>query len=92
MGSVVEFKRPEKELPHATGEAFCARCDHTWVAVAPVGTTLFECPNCHTHGGMFKFMCAPEAPVWNCPCGNQLFYITTEGHFCPNCGIWQRYK
>jgi hypothetical protein len=91
VSNIVEFKRPEAKHPHATGEAFCMRCDHKWTAVAPVGTTVLECPDCKAMAGQFKFLCAPSANVRTCECGNQFFYITQEGHFCPNCGVWQLY-
>ncbi len=25
----------------------CPRCDHTWQAVAPLGSSGIECPKCH---------------------------------------------
>lgn len=93
MGEVVALRRPESEEPHAAGEAFCLQCNHEWVAVAPTGTVHLECPACKTHKGLFKFPCGPSegTPVWTCPCGNQLFNMTPDGHFCPNCGLYQEY-
>lgn len=89
MSNVVLF---ERKVPHASGDAFCMQCNHTWVAVAPTGTTELECPACHTHKGRFKFACAPsEAKVWTCRCDNQLFNITEAGMFCPNCGHYQEF-
>lgn len=79
--------------PHVTGEAFCLQCDHWWVAVAEVGTTRLECPECHAMKGLFAFECVPAEGtlVRECDCGNQLFYLTQEGHLCPNCGVYQQY-
>lgn len=98
MGELIQFRKREerptdKPEPHQAGEAFCMACDHTWAAVAPVGTVWFECPNCHAHKGHFTFECGlPNGTlVRTCKCGNQLFNLTPEGHFCPNCGTWQTY-
>lgn len=92
MSNVVEFApRHEKTDPHATGEAFCLACDHVWVAVVPVGETLFECPSCRSMQGRFRYEVVPSCDVWECQCGNQLFYITPDGHWCPRCGILQQY-
>jgi hypothetical protein len=96
--SVLEFK-PRAEPPaaqdeqHGHGEAFCLACDHVWVAVAPTGLTALECPNCHRHAGHWKFEFQPAAGqmVRECNCGNQLFYLTPDGHLCANCGVYQRY-
>jgi hypothetical protein len=78
---------------HASGEAFCIGCNYTWQAVAPTGTLHLECPNCKTMKGKFKweFYPAQTTMVRQCNCGNQLFYMTTEGHLCANCGLYQRY-
>lgn len=90
--SVVPF-RP-REVPHGSGDAFCIYCDHTWVAVAPVGTLHLQCPKCLTMKGRFKFEFKPSEGqmVRQCDCGNQLFYLTPEGHMCANCGTYQRYE
>lgn len=75
------------------GTAFCIACSHEWQAVVPTGTTEFECPACHTHKGKWKFEFSPAVgqQVRECNCGNQLFYLTPEGHMCANCGIYQSY-
>lgn len=90
MSNVIEFAKKE---PHAAGEAFCFQCGHTWVAVAPAGETQLECPSCHTMKGLWKFPFAPSEGqlVRECNCGNQLFYLTPEGHLCANCGTYQTY-
>lgn len=91
MNKVVEL-RPAKD-PHACAEAFCLQCGHTWIGVAPAGTVQLECPECHTMKGLFKFPFNFEvgALVRECNCGNQLFYLSPEGHLCANCGIYQSY-
>lgn len=87
---VVPFARAE---PHATGYAHCFGCGHTWVRVAPIGTTRFECPECHAIKGTWTFEFAPDegSLVRECNCGNQLFYLTPDGHLCANCGTYQTY-
>lgn len=93
--TVVPFKRPEKPPAeqHGSGPAFCLSCDHTWEAVAPTGVEAFECPNCKRFSGHWRgeFTPAPGQLVRACNCGNQLFYLTPEGHLCANCGIYQSY-
>jgi hypothetical protein len=94
MSKVIEFPKPEQDdVPHGAGHAFCIACRHEWVAVAPVGAVDLECPQCGTMKGRYKFEFAP-APgtlVRVCNCGNEYFYLTTEGHLCANCGTYQRY-
>lgn len=95
-GAVIPFARrqaAETTEQHGTGEAFCIGCGHTWTAVAPTGTLAFECPACHAVKGKWKFEFFPPAGqmVRGCDCGNQLFYLTPDGHLCANCGIYQRY-
>lgn len=94
--SVVPFNREpanDSDVPHGSGEAFCLACDHRWIAVSPVGETVFQCPSCKAHKGhwKFEFMPADGQLVRQCNCGNQLFYLTPDGHLCANCGIYQRY-
>lgn len=91
---VIKLSCPEiDDQPHCTGEAVCMQCGYTWVAVAPAGTTRLECPVCYTEKGLWKFEFAPAVGelVRECNCGNQLFYLTPEGHLCANCGTYQEY-
>lgn len=92
MGNVIELFKP-KEEPYAQGEAFCNGCGHVWQAIAPVGLVRFECPACQAMKGMWRFEFAPEQGqlVRECDCGNQLFYLTPEGHLCAGCGTYQCY-
>lgn len=94
MSNVIEFKKPEQKDPHGSGEAFCLSCKHEWVAVAPAGETQLECPKCHTMKGLWKYPFAPADGdfMWKCNCGNNLFYLTPQGHLCANCGILQQYN
>jgi hypothetical protein len=94
--NVVKFYKKDDKPVHeqtAAGEAFCLQCRHEWVQVAPTGTTRFECPKCLTMKGLFKFEHGPNDNELRreCHCGNQLFYLTPEGHMCANCGIYQSY-
>jgi hypothetical protein len=90
MGDVIEFPKPGQ---WGTGEAFCIGCKHTWVAVAPTGTVDLECPKCKCEKGRWKFLFYPNEGqlIRVCNCGNQLFFLTPEGHMCANCGIYQHY-
>lgn len=38
------------DTPHFVHEAVCFYCTKMWVAVAPVGTTELECPQCGKMG------------------------------------------
>lgn len=90
----VDFsKRPDETRQHGQGEAFCFACKHTWQAVVPTGVTEFECPNCGTMKGRWKFHFypSPGTKIRVCDCGNELFYLTPEGHLCANCGTYQSY-
>lgn len=86
-------RHADDNTQHGTGMAFCIQCGYEWVAVAPTGTVDLECPECHTHKGKWKFEFAPAegTMVRECNCGNRLFYLTTEGHLCANCGTYQSY-
>lgn len=83
----------ERRAQCGVGKAFCIACGHQWTAVAPTGTTAFECPACGAMKGHWKFEFMPSAgqEVRECDCGNQLFYLTPDGHLCANCGIYQVY-
>ena len=91
MNNVIQL-RPKND-PHGSGEAFCLQCGHEWISVAPVGTVQLECPECHTMKGLFRFPFhfSEGQLVRECNCGNQLFYLSPEGHMCANCGIYQSY-
>lgn len=90
MNNVIPFGQRQQ---HGEGEAFCLGCGQTWRAVVPTGTTRFECPQCHAMKGLwkFEFFPHPDLQVRQCNCGNQLFYLTPDGHQCANCGTYQRY-
>jgi len=86
MGDIVSI---ESQKPHKTGEAICMSCKEEWIAVAPAGVVWLECPKCKTEHGLFKFPCSySDKSHWECNCGNDLFHVTPDGYYCPNCGSW----
>ncbi len=91
--NVIAFPKKEEAEPHAAGECICLTCKHEWVGVAAVGVIDLECPSCHTHKGVWKFAHHPGPDVehYECKCGNRLFIITRDYHFCPNCGVTNLY-
>ena len=93
MSATILPFRLEQATQNGEGEAFCLQCGHEWYAVAPTGVTRLQCPECKTMKGLFRFEHCPKEGnlVRECNCGNQLFYLTPEGHMCANCGIYQRY-
>lgn len=88
QNKILIFK--QREQPHKTGEARCMSCAHQWIAVAPIGVTWMECPACSAEKGYFIYPCLRDGNHWTCNCGNDLFQITQEGTYCPNCGNWQQ--
>lgn len=90
MVNIIDFTaaRLERE-PHSTGLAVCLDCKHEWQAVAPAEVMWLECPACGLERGRFKHHHEREDMHWECACGNDLFSITPEGVYCPNCGAWQ---
>lgn len=93
--SVIEFKKPKEQEScdsHGwqTGVAICAACRYEWVAVAPVGETLIQCPNCCTEKGRIKYAHSADT-AWKCSCECDLFMITDMGTLCINCGKYQKF-
>lgn len=80
----------DERRPHNAGQARCLDCKHEWAAVCPVGTTWLECPACTLFRGRMIGQHERDGPHWFCHCGNELFYVTPDGTYCPNCGEWQR--
>lgn len=77
--------------PHLSGEAICIDCGFKWIAVAPVGTDWLECPECGLMRSRMKYpVIRGDTAHWTCKCGNDLFYITPDFTYCPNCGGVQR--
>lgn len=74
--------------PHMEGKARCLACGHEWHAVAPTGMVWMECPSCSLIRGRFVAQVERKGPHWHCHCGNELFCVTPDGIYCPNCGDW----
>jgi len=79
-----------EKRPHMQGETVCLGCGHKSRAVAPIGTVFMECSNCGTMKEVFKYPVEREGLHWKCNCGNELFKMTPDGIYCPNCGAWQK--
>ena len=79
----------DDKRPRLSGIAFCLSCRHEWDSVAPVGTVWLECPKCGLTRGHFIYPCERKGLKWECNCGNDLFHLTPDGIYCPNCGAWQ---
>lgn len=93
MSNVLAFPAKESKQQHGSGEARCMSCGHNWIAVAPVGEVLFECPECLAVKGhyLYPFDFADGTMVRECNCGCRLFFLSTEGHLCAHCGSYQAY-
>jgi predicted RNA-binding Zn-ribbon protein involved in translation (DUF1610 family) len=79
----------EENAPHNQGKARCMACGHEEETVAPTGVVWMECSACHAMKKLFIHDCQRYGKEWTCNCGNDLFRITPEGVYCPNCGDWQ---
>jgi hypothetical protein len=84
--NIVPIKPPD---PHMTGMVKCLSCRHEWVAVRPVGMVWLDCPACSLHMGRSMGPVDYSEPqlVWNCNCGNDLFYLTKKAAECCVCGL-----
>jgi Zn finger protein HypA/HybF involved in hydrogenase expression len=80
----------DDKRPHLSGPAKCMSCNHEWQAVAPIGTEWLECPECHLEKGRLAYPVQRYGLEWKCHCGNDLFRMTPDGCYCPNCGEWQK--
>lgn len=83
-----------KKTQLGSGDAFCIQCKHEWITITKIPTVWLECPSCHSMKGLLKFpFHVDEKQLYReCDCGNSLFYLTPEGHLCPNCGEYQTYE
>jgi hypothetical protein len=95
--NVVDLARyREANAPHSSGQARCTACAHEFVAVAPVplDSPWLECPSCGTMRALYKgdYDIPDGESVWQCKCGNQLFYVLASGFvYCPGCGRDQKF-
>lgn len=89
--TIIDFQKAKQDRePHTSGEAVCVFCQHKWQAVAPVGTTDLECPECQRNGGVWLFHFMPaEGDMFVCNCGNFLFILQSTGRkLCVGCGVF----
>lgn len=87
--NVIPLKPVEREV-HVTGDAKCTVCGHKWVVVAPAGISIFECPACSLHQGVFMNPCIKDGePFWTCDCSNEFFVIHKSEIICSRCGLAQ---
>lgn len=73
-------------IPWVTNKAMCLACGYEWSAVAEAGVDVLKCPNCGLKKGYMESDFAPNCEILECNCGCQLFLVTRNGIFCPNCG------
>lgn len=91
MAQIIDFSAAKEErLPHLRGKAYCMSCQHSWDAVAPVGETQLQCPECDLMKGIFVNPVERDELHWQCACGNSYFLCgEASGMYCPNCGAIQ---
>lgn len=93
--NIVEFKPRDADETerHLEGDARCVCCGHNWVAVAPIGESQLQCPECETFKGVFVNPVVPRhESMWTCDCGCDLFYVSPEGLTCYQCGDEQDFS
>lgn len=88
MGELVAL---DDKRPHLSGKALCLNCSKEWVAVAPLGTTALQCPECGLLKGVFNAVCAPEK-AWQCGCGCFHFLVSPQNVICALCGAVQQFN
>jgi len=85
--NLADYKgRKEDSEESLSGPARCLQCDHTWVAVAPVGMRWLDCPSCKSSKGHLEGRVNRGEFDWFCGCGNDLFRICEESAYCTVCG------
>lgn len=89
MGEVVDIGQAKRGW--ATGPAVCLSCDHKWIATAPAGRCILECPECHLYKAVRQglYEPRPEDLVWTCQtpeCEGQLFWAMEHALMCIRCG------
>ncbi len=79
-------KRIERGI-HKSGPVRCLGCKHEWVAVSPIGTITFECPQCRLMKGVSIGVMSTQFAQWQCCCGEYTFFIDAKGPYCAHCGV-----
>jgi hypothetical protein len=67
-------------------EVCCMNCGYRWGAAAPIGTVVFECPNCECEKGLTDSLVVRNGDHMVCRCGNDLFRVTRQEVYCVVCG------
>lgn len=84
MSNVISI---DSKKPQMSGDARCIECGREWIAVAHVGTSQLECPQCKSMKGIFVNPCCRfSEPHLTCSCGNDYLHIIPTGYYCPRCG------
>lgn len=84
----------EERTPHLSGTLYCVGCQHKAVLVIPLSMALdwVECPACRLlKAKLFGKITEADTQHWTCNCGNDLFHVTPEHAYCPNCGAEQNF-
>lgn len=90
MGDVIDFERVRyRRRSHLSGMAKCGACQHSWVAVVPLGTTAMECPNCQRYMGFMTGHVQRGGVELTCNCNCSYFKIDPKGAYCISCGVYQ---
>lgn len=77
----------DEHRPHLSGLARCAECKHEWEAVAPIGTTVLECPKCSCFKGFWNSLVQRDEYPLECgSCGNEVFFVYNDCVACTRCG------
>lgn len=87
MSDIISFEeRWLERTEHTRGKVKCLNCKDEWNVIASVGACEFNCQKCNTMTGVYCTTISPET-VFECECGNDLYYIAPEGMFCAKCSI-----
>ena len=96
MSEVISFQQAKEDRePHWSGPCVCLGCRHEWHGVAPVGTTILECPSCGLMKGRTKFLFGADEgdQFFICNCGSEALTAYVRcGRFrivCMACGVDQ---
>ena len=79
----------EARQPHVSGPYMCLSCKFKFIAVVPLKLLWIDCPQCGLEHARPQGNIQKPEPHWGCSCGNDLFYMTPDGAYCPLCGTAQ---
>lgn len=96
----VDSANGEDHTAHSfTGAARCMKCRHEWTATVPIVNPTeslkipwLQCPKCDCNHGFLVYPFERAGAMhWTCRCGNDLFYLTPDGAYCPSCNTTQKW-